>query len=251
MFVGLLQGHVVRAEEVPLPLCGGERDEHHENVASDQFRRRLGVAHAFEILADLRHEAHAEFLVRHLASAELQEHADLVALVQKFLGVAHLRLVVVRADVHAELDLLHLRSRVLLLLLLVLGKLILELAEIHDAADRRHGVRRDFHEVEAEFHGLSQSVLEFHHPELFTGGRENHTHFFRADSLIDSNGLELDGLVSFGPHSVEHRGGPFQCRVALACDRLSRLGRRRLRSHPRERPSRKGDAPFLVAHQRR
>ena len=53
-------------------------------------------------------------------------------------------------------------------------------------------------------------------------------------------------FVSVGPHSVEHRGGPFQCRVARACDRLSCLGRGRLRSHPRERPSRKGARNFWL-----
>ena len=82
----------------------------------------------------LLHHLESELRVRHLAPAELEAQLHLVAVVEELLGVAQLRVEVVRGDARRELDLLDLargRLRVGVLLLLLVDVL----AEVHDPAD--------------------------------------------------------------------------------------------------------------------
>ena len=105
-----------------------------------------------------------EILVGHLAAAEPQRHLHLVAVLEEADHVAHLDIVVMGVGVRAELDLLDLDDLLLLpRLAFALLRFVLELAEVHDLADRRRGVGGDLDEVEAGIFG---------HPEAAVGGHD-------------------------------------------------------------------------------
>ena len=87
--------------------------------------------------------------VRHLAPAEDAHDLDLVARLQELAALVEAVLEVVGIDGRSHAELLELRAGVLLTAaLLLLPLLVLELAEVHDAADRRPGRGRDLDEVE-------------------------------------------------------------------------------------------------------
>ena len=96
-----------------------------------------------------------------------------------------LELVVVLVDLGAELDLLDLDhllvlpsfARALLLLVLIL-------AEIHDAADRRHRRRRDLDQVEPFLLGNRQGLRRRHDAEL-RAGVVNYPDFADPDAFVD------------------------------------------------------------------
>src|SRR6266498_1824144 len=113
-----------------------------------------------EIGADPLEQAYAEFLVRHLAAAEAQRDLRLVAFAQEPDQVAQLDLVVelVRTgpELHfLDLDLLELELRLVLLLRLP----VLELAEVHDPANRRLRHRGDLDQIELRGFRTYQSDL--------------------------------------------------------------------------------------------
>ena len=119
----------------------------------------------------------------HLASAELQLHLQLVALVEELLGVADLGQVIVIVDVDPEFDLFDF-ARVGFFVFLLLGQFVAVFAEVHDAADRRIGVRRDFDEVEAQFLSFPQGVGQFHHAQLLAGRTIDHPHLAGTDTVV-------------------------------------------------------------------
>jgi hypothetical protein len=51
---------------------------------------------------------------------------------------------------------------------LPLGLLILELADVHDLADGRHGSRGDFHQIHAGFFGQRQRLTNRDYAQLFS-----------------------------------------------------------------------------------
>jgi hypothetical protein len=200
-------GRIVIAKEMAFAFAGRERDQGHEGVFAHELGRSLGVAHGDEILFDPLHERHAQLFVRHFASAELKQTAHLVPLLEEFFGVPEFRVVIVLVDVHTELDFLHFGRRVRFPVFLVLGKFIFELAEVDDATDRRIGGCGDLDKVQTVLLGGPQGVLDFHDPELLPGGRDNHAHLARANALVDSNLIELDGDFKVRTASAELRAG--------------------------------------------
>ena len=95
----------------------------------------------------------------------MTEKIDLVFLVQKLLGPVDLGHQVVVADLGAQPELFVLAVvRVAFVLPLLL--LVLELAEVHDAADGRLLLRGDFDQVEADFAGLLQRLVGFDDAQL-------------------------------------------------------------------------------------
>src|SRR4249919_2131171 len=144
------------------------RRDHHHHLAAFQARPRLDDDVFAKIGLDALGHLLAQFLVAHLAATEADVDLDLVALFQEAAHVAQLDLVVALVGDGAELHfldfdllLLLLRSRRLLL------RLELELAEVHDPAHRRIGVRLDLHEIHAFVLG---------HPQRFVA-REDADHF--------------------------------------------------------------------------
>src|SRR4029077_5337802 len=122
--------------------------------------------------------------MRHLAAAEEDRRLDLVAVLEEALDVLLLELVVVLVDLRAELDLFDLDhllvlagfTRALLLLVLVFP-------EIHDAADRRHGRRRDLDQVEPLLLGDGERLRRRHDAEL-CAGVVDHADFADADARV-------------------------------------------------------------------
>src|SRR5690554_94974 len=98
--------------------------------------------------------------VRNLTAPEPDSHLDLVAILQPAASVADLEREVVIGGLRPEADLLDLDLLLLAArLTLLLRLLILELAEVHDLADRRIGIRGDLNQVEASLFGAAQRLL--------------------------------------------------------------------------------------------
>src|SRR6202030_2002943 len=140
-----------------------------------------------ELLHEPLKDSPPDLGVRHLAAAEEDGRLDLVAVLEEALDVLLLELVVVLVHLRAELDLFHQNhllvppglARSLLLLVLVL-------AEIHDAADRRHRRRGDLDEVESLLFRNGQRGGRRHDAELLPGVVD-HPDFADADALVHAN----------------------------------------------------------------
>src|SRR5215475_10067701 len=129
----------------------------------------------------------------HLAAAEADRDLDLVALLQKPAEVAQLDRVVADVGGRSELelldlDLLRLLSGGVRFLLL----LELELAEIHDAADRRVAVRLDLDEVEAGFLCHGQRFVAREDAYLLSLGAD-HAHPRNSDFVVPAVGFRFGG----------------------------------------------------------
>ena len=124
------------------------RSQHHDHLAAFELGLMFNLSHFGELRADAVHQLHAELLVSHFTAAVAQRDLGLVAVIEESHQGAELRLEVVFVRHRAELHFLDLNH-----LLLGLGSLSLlmflltELAVVHQAADRRLGVRRDLNEV--------------------------------------------------------------------------------------------------------
>jgi hypothetical protein len=127
----------------------------------------------------------AEILARHFAAPELDGGLDLVSFPQEPDGVLELEVVVMLVDVGPELDLFDVDD--LLLLLRLVGLLLLlveELAEVHDAADRRLGRRGHLHQVESRCLSHPQGLLHRHDSGLATFGVDQ-AHLAYPDAVVD------------------------------------------------------------------
>src|SRR5690606_2536915 len=154
----------------------------------------------------------AELLVAHLAATEADVDLDLVALLQEAAHVAQLDLVVAFVGDGAELDLLDLH--LLRLLLRLVGLLLLleaELAEVHDLADRRIGIRLDLDEVEPRVLGHLQRFVArenaYHSPV-----RADHAHAREADILVTAVLLVVDADTWASKETRAGRLGGRACR---------------------------------------
>src|SRR4029453_14071030 len=106
-------------------------------------------------------EAVAELGQGLLPAAEHDGDLDLVALLEEPDDVTLLGRVVVRVDLRSELHLLDDRVRLVLARLTGLhGRLVLELAVVHELADRRSGHRGDLDQVEIGLLGQTQRVTD-------------------------------------------------------------------------------------------
>jgi hypothetical protein len=159
----------------------------------------LGRALDDPVLGDLLghplQEAVAELGPGLLAAAEHDRDLDLVALLEEPHHVTLLGLVVVRVDLRTELHLLDDRVDLLLAVLTGLdGRLVLELAVVHELADRRLAVRGHLDQVEVRLDSQSQGVLDADDADLFAVGADE-SYFRNADPIVDP-GLDADGASS-------------------------------------------------------
>ena len=153
--------------------------------------------------------------------------------------VTLLGLVVVRVDLRPELHLLDDRVDLLLAVLTGLhGRLVLELAVVHELADRRASHRGDLDQVEVGLLGQPQRVLDADDADLLAV-RTDQAHLGDADPVVDA-GLCADVSSSGRPtRSTPGDGeGPRSW-----CTRGPGL-----RSH--ERPPRGGRSPGAGASRR-
>jgi len=140
------------------------RGEDHEQQPAFEASRLLDDRDVLQLRLDTAQDGLADLAMGDLAAAEHDRHARLVALGEELADGLGLEGVVVLLGLGPELHFLELDDRLLLLRLvrLLLG-LVLELAVVHDLADRRLRHRRDLDQVEAELLGLGESGLEGDH----------------------------------------------------------------------------------------
>jgi len=127
-----------------------------------------------------------KLLVRHLAAAEAQGDLHLVAFAEEFQHGAHLHIVIVGIGPGTELDLLDLDDVLLLAGLgLAFLLLVLELAEVHDLADRRFRVRRDLDKIKTGLFGHHHGTGGGDDSDVLAIGADQ-SDLGAADSLVDT-----------------------------------------------------------------
>jgi hypothetical protein len=143
------------------------RRENHHNPPAVHLRRLFELGALFQFLLQALYELVAFVDVGIFAAAEDDAEDHLVLLGQELLGPVDLRHEIVVADLgaHAELFVFAVVRMAFVLPLLLL---VLEFAVIHDAANGRLLLGRDFHEVEADFAGAGESVDGFENSEHFS-----------------------------------------------------------------------------------
>src|SRR5690242_19392650 len=167
--------------------------DHHDHLAPFEPGVRLDLAVVADVFLDLAGQVLAEILVRHLAAAEADGDLDLVAFFQEAKHVAQLDLVVAHIRDRTELHFLDLD----LLLLLLGGRCLLlgfelELAVIHDAADRRVAVGLDLDQIHARFLRQCQRLVAGQDAQLFRVGAD-HAHARHADFEVTAIALVVGG----------------------------------------------------------
>src|SRR5690606_12564554 len=162
------------------------RGDDHDHLPAFELGHLLDGGDVVDIVADSLQQAHAEFLVGHLAAPETQRDLRLVALFEEALQVAKLDLVVAFIGAGPELDFLDLDD---LLLGLGLGLpfllLVLELSIVHQAADGGHGLGRALHESELGPFSQPQGFPESDDPDGLVV-RAGKTHFGCSDFTVDA-----------------------------------------------------------------
>src|SRR2546427_194711 len=146
-----------------------------DDVQHPSFHPRI-VVDGGDVLHGLHHllqHLPAELGVGHLAALEAHRHLRLVALVEEAAHVLHLEVEVVPLRLGAHLHFLDLDRRLLLARFLEApGLRVLVLAEVHDPADGRLGLRRHFDQVELALARRLQRLLDRHDPELLAVGAD-------------------------------------------------------------------------------
>lgn len=138
----------------------------------------------FELRDDLLHHPLALFDVGHLTAAEDDRHDDFVFVKKEAAGLGHLELNVVVARFGSKPNLLDpgvMNVGFVMLLFL----LVLELAEIHDPANRRLLIRCHLHQIEAGVSRERHGIVGGHNTQLAAVGSD-HSNRGDADLLVDA-----------------------------------------------------------------
>ena len=159
-------------------LDGGEADDDRAAAALGLVVARADVHQGLDGLGD---GGDADLGVLELAVAVLEQELHLVAVEEEVLGATDLDEEVMVVDARAELDLLHARSA--LLVLVLLGLFVEVLAVFLQLADGRHGGRGDLDQVDAEFAGEVERLLRGHDAHHLALGGDD-AHFGRADAIV-------------------------------------------------------------------
>jgi hypothetical protein len=185
---------VVFAGPAKFAAVGRERGKHHINASTHHFWLGFHSGHGGEIGFHPLHKGVTKFLVSHFTSAKLKLGLHLVAFIEKFLGPADLRHVIVIVDIDPEFDFLEFAGGGFLVFFL-LGDFVTVFTEIDDAADRGNGIGSDFDEVEAFLLSAFDGVGELKDAKLLVGGCHDDAHFSSAYAAIDTGWL-LYGAIS-------------------------------------------------------
>lgn len=188
IFVVMMLGHPLEMRlEFAVALLGGQRADLHVDVATSQFGLLVTLPHGLEVLLDLGGEFMAEFLVSHLAAAELQLDSHLMTFREEILGMGDLDEVVMGVDADTELEFLNLAALLMLVSLFLVFLLdVFELAVVDDFAHRRIGLRSNLHEIETALSGDAQCLVHRQDSELVLTVLLDDAHLGGADSLVDT-----------------------------------------------------------------
>jgi hypothetical protein len=138
-------------------MLDGVDDHHHLSPLQPRvlFHRSIVFQIGFHALQELS----AKFLVRHFAPPKTKRHLRLIPVFQKSNQVSQFNPIVADIRAGAEFNLLNLH-----LFLLSFRRVppfaffVLKFAEIHDSANRRCRIRRNFNEVQTRFLRFSQGI---------------------------------------------------------------------------------------------
>lgn len=128
--------------------------DHHHHLPAFEFRHRFDFARVGHIGGDTVQQFQPQFLVRHLAATESQGDLDLVTLIQEFHHRAHFHLIVIGVCAGTEFDFLDLDDLLLFarFSLALLG-LIFVFAKVHNLANGRFRIWRNFHQIQTSLFG--------------------------------------------------------------------------------------------------
>ena len=165
---------------------------HHDHVAAVLLRLELDVAELLHVFGEPLEQPEPELRSRLLAAAEHDRDLDFVARLEEPHDVTLLGLVVVRVDLRPELHLLDDRVHLVAARFTgLLRGLVLELAVVHELADRRPGGRRDLDKIEIGLLGQPERIADGDDADLLTV-RTDEPHFGDADPVVDA-GFDADG----------------------------------------------------------
>ncbi len=120
------------------------------------------------ILNNALYDFKSKFTMSILTTSEHERNFYTIAVLNKFIEVAHFRVVVVIPHIDAEFDFLELGLHlVLLLLFFLLFLIVLIFTEIHNPAYGRLGGGRNLHEIQSILVSEPQGFTGFHDAELF------------------------------------------------------------------------------------
>src|SRR5215217_2960135 len=127
-----------------------ERIQHHRHRAAFETRRLLDRPVRPEHIRELIEQRLPDVGMRHLPSAEQHRHLDLVPGIEELGGLTALRFQIVVVDLRPDANFFQLDHVLVSTRLAFFAALLVpELAVIHDPANRRYGIRRDFDQVES------------------------------------------------------------------------------------------------------
>ncbi|KOT21156.1 hypothetical protein DM47_3612 [Burkholderia mallei] len=133
----------------------------------------------------------------HFTAAETQRDLRLVAFLEEAHQIAKLDVVIAVIGSRAEFHFLDLDDLLLeLRLVLLLGFLVLELAVIHQTANRRSRLRRNLHQVNIQLFRFTESLGESHDADGLTIDPDQ-THFRRSDFTVDAMRRLISSDVTF------------------------------------------------------
>ena len=170
----------------------GKRADYHDHLTAFHLGHVFDLAEILNVLGDAFQKFTAQILVCHLSTAEAQGNLDLIAVLQKLEHIAHLDVIVMRIGVGPELDLFDLDDLLLpTSFAFAFLLLVLELAKIHDFADRRVRVGRNFNQIKAHVGGHLHRFGGMNYPDVFTFGT-NQANLGGTDLFIDArSGISL------------------------------------------------------------
>src|SRR5687768_10532964 len=172
------------------------RGQQHHHLPAFHAGKRFDDAVRLQIGLDALEQPHPELLVRHLAPAEAQRDLRLVAFAQELDQVTKLDLVIAFVGARPELDFLDLDLLQLELgFMLLLALPVLELAVIHDPADRGFGHRGDLDQVEFGRLGFRQRLRERNDAKLLTF-HTYESNLRRVDLAVESLMLLVESYVT-------------------------------------------------------
>ena len=172
------------------------RSDYHSHETPRHSRRHLHHSDFSHLFGNPLHQPEAEFWMGDLSTTEHDGHFNLVALLKKPQGVSDFDLKVVILSLGSHLDFFDIDTRRLLLGLCgTLARLVLVLAVIHDAADRRVRVGRNLHEIEPSLFRCKQSLADAHNTKHFPCVDDD-TDFLGSNGAIDARFLLSYGSTS-------------------------------------------------------
>lgn len=161
-------------------------------MASFELRRLFHNAMFGNRLGEFFHDLMPNLGMGHLASAEADRHLELVALLKELGRLLDLGVQVADIDVQRKADLFDFDHLLVFLgFFFPFGLFKAVLAVIHDPANRRSGLRGNFHQIEILLDRKPLCLTGIHDAEL-ASVRRDHPNLLVPDILVDEQFLHAN-----------------------------------------------------------